>query len=363
MPGGEQRLTARVTVPGTGERGVVSRGLVRVGPFMHWPQVLDEVCVDTDGVLARSGLSRPVFADPENVIPLATVGRLFDEGMRATGQESLGLAIGARSRLSSLGAVGLMMQASPTVGHALQVLARHYPAHDGGAIIAMDVDDRVAALTYKIVVPGVSALDQIYMMVLAMGTNYMRTMLGPAWRAREVLLPFARPADVAPLRKAFDAPLRFDADAAGLVFPATELAAPLATTDTFLYTMMLERLQQIEALAAAGLPDRVRHLLAWLIYIEGWNAGMLATRLGISLRTLNRRLADAGTTLKALREEAYRDAACQLLASTNKPTGEIAAILQYSDQSAFTRAFRRWQGVAPTQWRTLRRAASRPVAA
>lgn len=330
---------------------------------MHWPQVLDESGVDTDGLLARSGLSRQTFADPENVIPFVTVGRLFDECLRAPGQESLGLVIGARSRLSALGAVGLMMQASPTVGHALQVLARHYPANDGGAIIAMDVEDRVATLTYKVVVPGVSSLDCIYAMVLAMGTSYMRMMLGPAWRAREVLLPFARPADVSSLRKAFEAPLRFDADVAGLVFPVAELAMPLATADTFLYTMMLERLQQIEALAAAALPDRVRHLLAWLIYVEGWNATMLATRLGISLRTLNRRLADAGTTLRVLRDEAYRDAACQLLASTNKPTSEIAAILQYSDQSAFTRAFRRWQGVAPTQWRTSRRSAGRPAAA
>lgn len=356
-------MTAMRTVPGTGGRGVVSRGLVRVGPFMHWPQVLDESGVDTDVLLARGGLSRHVFADPENVIPFATVGRLFEECARAGAPDSLCLVIGARSRLSSLGPVGLMMQASPTVGEALQVLARYYRTHDGGAVIALEADGRIAALTYKIVVSGIGALDQIYALVLAMGTSFMRAMLGSAWRAREVLLPFARPADVSPLRKAFDAPLRFDADVSGLVFPAAELAAPLATADTFLYTMMLERLQQIEALTTADLPDRVRHLLASMIYIEGWSAGMLATRMGISLRTLNRRLADAGTTLKALRDEAYRDAACQLLASTDKPTGEIAAILLYSDQSAFTRAFRRWQGVAPTQWRTLRRAAVRPVTA
>jgi len=330
---------------------------------MHWPQVLDEWGIDTDAVLACSGLTRQVFADPENVIPFGTVGRFFDESSRAGAGDSLCLAIGARSRLSALGPVGLMMQASPTVGEALQVLARYYRTHDGGAVIALETDGRIAALTYKVVVSGVSALDQIYSLVLGMGTSYMRSMLGATWRAREVLLPFARPADVSPLRKAFDAPLRFDADAAGLVFPAAELAAPLATADTFLYTMMLERLQQIEAVASADLPDRVRHLLASMIYIEGWSAGMLATRLGVSLRTLNRRLADAGTTFKALREEACRDAACQLLASTDKPTGEIAAILQYSDQSAFTRAFRRWQGVAPTQWRTSHRATGRPVTA
>ncbi len=277
------------------------------------------------------------------------MGRLFDVCREATRHAGLGVTIGLRSRLSSLGPVGLMMQSSPTVGHALHVLAQHYRAHDGGAIVTVEMDGRIATLGYKVVVPDISALDQIYAMVLGMGTSYMRTMLGPAWRPREVLIPFARPADVSPLRKAFDAPLLFDADVAGLVFPTSDLDVPLATADSFLYAIMLERLQQIEALAAAALPDRVRHLLAWMIYTEGCDAQMLAARCDLSVRTLNRRLAEAGTTLKTLRDEAFRDAACQLLVSTDKPTGEIAAILHYSDGSAFTRAFRRWHGVAPTQ--------------
>lgn len=350
-------------MPSPHVRTVVGRGRVRVGPFIHWPQVLEEMGLDADAVLERAGLERTVFDDPENVTSFATVGRLFEESDRAGAPATLASTIGARSRLSALGPVGLMMQSSPTVGHALDVLARYYRTHDGGSVISVDIDGRVATLRYKIIVSDVGALERIYVLVLALGMSYLRAMLGGAWRAREVLLPFARPGDVAPLRSAFNAPLRFNTEAAGLVLRTSDLAVPLATADTFLLAMMRDRLQQIASLVDADLPDRARHRVASTIYSERWNVGMLATRLGISPRTLNRRLADAGTSFRALREEARRDAACQLLSSTDKTTGEIAAILQYSDQSAFTRAFRRWQGVAPTQWRTSHRATGRPVTA
>lgn len=355
-------MKATVGEGGLGER-VISRGRVRVGSFMHCLSMFDELGVDTDALLAGADLDRHRFAHPENVISFTAIGRLLGAAVTATGRPALGAEIGVRSRLSSLGPVGVMMQASPTVRLALQALTRHSPAHDGGSIIALDEGPPVAVLTYRIIVPGVPALDQIYAMVAGMGASYLRTLLGAAWRPREVLLPFARPAEVAPLRKVFDAPLRFDTDVTGLVFTAAELPTPLATADPFLHAMMLERLQQLEAMATAGLTERVRHLLGWLIYSDGWDARMVATHLGVSLRTLNRRLAEAGTTLGRLREETYRDAACQLLSSTNKPAGEIAALLQYSDASAFTRAFRRWQGVAPTQWRASRRGARTLAAA
>jgi AraC-like DNA-binding protein len=71
----------------------------------------------------------------------------------------------------------------------------------------------------------------------------------------------------------------------------------------------------------------------------------------MSLRTLNRRLHAKGTSLQEIRDQVTAQAACQLLGNTDKPASEVALILGYSDSSAFTRAFRRWRGVPPAQWR------------
>jgi AraC-like DNA-binding protein len=71
-------------------------------------------------------------------------------------------------------------------------------------------------------------------------------------------------------------------------------------------------------------------------------------------RTLNRRLAAEGTNFRRIREDVRLEAACQLLENSDRPVFQVADVLGYSDATAFTRAFRRWAGVSPAQWRRER---------
>jgi AraC-like DNA-binding protein len=77
----------------------------------------------------------------------------------------------------------------------------------------------------------------------------------------------------------------------------------------------------------------------------------VADLFAIHRRTLNRRLRAQGTSFKALVDETRYDIARQLLRDTRLPTTEIAATLDYSECSAFVRAFRRWSGTSPSAWR------------
>ena len=80
-----------------------------------------------------------------------------------------------------------------------------------------------------------------------------------------------------------------------------------------------------------------------------------AERIGVTRRTLNRKMAAAGTTFHHQREDARRELACQLLENTHTAVTEIATILGYTDPASFTRTFQRWTGSPPTQWRANRR--------
>ena len=80
----------------------------------------------------------------------------------------------------------------------------------------------------------------------------------------------------------------------------------------------------------------------------------LAQTLSLHRRTLSRRLRAQGTTFQAVLDEVRLEAARQLLQGTRTPIEEIAAALCYADVSAFTRAFRRWTGAAPGEWRRRR---------
>jgi AraC-like DNA-binding protein len=317
--------------------------------------VLDRLGADTDGLLREVGLTRSYFDDPENTATFVGLGRLFRRGVETTGCDHLGVLVGRPITLSSMGAVGVLMQASPDVAHALQVMDRHLQVHDRGAQFSVAVEGNIVQLRYRIKVPDVEALDQLYMLAALAGHRLMRGLCGQGWQPVEVHLPFRRPRNTAPLREAIGAPLKFDGEQLKLFLRASDLARPLTTADPLLYRMMAERIEQLEAQQRRDLVGRVRDVMQTLIFLEDSRASIVAGRMGMSLRTLNRRLNIEGTSLQQVRDGVCADAACQLLANTEKSASEVALMLGYSDSSAFTRAFRRWRGVPPAQWRVGRR--------
>jgi AraC-like DNA-binding protein len=109
-------------------------------------------------------------------------------------------------------------------------------------------------------------------------------------------------------------------------------------------------------MAPDGLAGEVRQWMRAMIFAAGCTPRVVAARLGLPLRTLNRRLAEQGTSVRALRDEVRRDTACHLLAQTAKTAGEVGRMLGYTEPAAFTRAFRRWTGTAPARWRAQRAA-------
>jgi AraC-like DNA-binding protein len=140
-----------------------------------------------------------------------------------------------------------------------------------------------------------------------------------------------------------------------LVFQAGDLARPVPTADPLLYRMMSERVEQIERGQNRDLVGRVRDLLQTMVLLPDLQASIVASRLGMSLRSLNRRLSVEGTSVREIRDEVSAETASQLLANTERTASEVAVMLGYSSPSAFSRAFRRWRGVAPARWRTRRR--------
>jgi AraC-like DNA-binding protein len=296
-------------------------------------------------------MGRADFGDPETVVSFRAVDALLQRSAAATGCDHLGVMIGREGSLSSLGAVGFLMQASPSVGDALGLLQRHLQVQDRGAVVEFDVDGTSAYLRYLVVVGGLAAVDQIYAIAGLVGCNLMKALSGARWRPTEVQLPFSPPRNRSVYRAEFDAPLRFDADRLTIVFPAAQLADRPPTADPLLWRMMSERVRQLEAALHLTWPDQVRRELRSMIFGRGCSPAALAQRLGTSARSLHRHLAAAGTTVRELRDEVRADAACQLLASTGKSATEIATVLGYSEASAFSRAFRRWRGIGPAQWR------------
>ena len=324
---------------------------------MSVPAALGKHGIDAAPVLAEFGLEPALFLDPENTIAFREVGRLFARCAEVARCPHFALLVGQRASFSSLGAVGFLMQSAPDVRTALHEMSRHYRAHNPNAAIVVVEEASFATFGYAILHAGIEAEEHILDFALAIGLNIMQAMCGPDWYPIEMRFAHARPRDLTPYRF-FRSVLRFDEGKSALVFARHWMDRRPRGADPLLHMMMTRRLGEIEAHYNEDLADQVRRILPALVAAHTNSLAVAAKRLGLGVRTLNRRLAEEGTSFMQLREEVSQVIACQLLESTHMPANEIADFLGYANPSAFTRAFNRWEGATPTQWRASKRRGS-----
>lgn len=334
-------------------RKPIAEGIVRVGPAMTTLPLLRARGIDPGPVLAEVGLTPTCFDDPDNVIPYATLGRLMACCVRTTRLPDWGLRVGAETGVSALGIVGFLVQNSPDVGSALHNLVEHLHLHDRGAMPTFRIENGVATLGYLIHQSGVEAVDHIADAAIAIACNTMRGMCGPAWVPTSVLLMHREPADTTPFRKFFRAPVQFGADQNAITFPVRWLAQPLPGANDGLRRMLERQILDWQVKESGGV-DHMRRVLRTLLHTGEATEERLAHLFAMHRRTVNRRLQAQGTTFRKLVDEVRYDVARHLLESSELPVIDIAGMLNYADASAFTRAFRRWSGTTPAQWRAGR---------
>ena len=341
----------------------VPKGMLRIATTMAVPALLREYGVDPVPLLAEFGLEPADFEDPENRIRYSTVTQLLGRCTEVTCCPHFGLLVGQRAGTSALGAVGFLMQSSPTVRTALEILVRHLWVHSPSAAASLVEDSSFATLGLTVHGTGLEDLDPYLDMGIAIACNVMRGLCGHHWQATEVRLAHGRPRNLAPFRHFFQAPLRFDTGETALVFASSWLDKPLLSADPLLHTMMQQRVSEQASLADDDVSSQLRRMLPSLVTTYSDSLAVAAKRVGLATRTLNRRLAAEGTSYLKLREEARYAIARQLLASTRMPANQVAERLGYTNSSAFTRAFRQWSGEAPAEWRATKARRSGRVSA
>jgi len=329
-------------------------GMVRMATSMAVPGLLREHGIEPAGLLAEFGVDVADYDEPENTIPLATLCRLLNRCTEVAGCPHFGLLVGQRAGMSALGAVGFLMQSSPDVRTALGIAERRLWVHNRSATIDLVEDGSFATLNYSILHPGIEDREQLLDMSIAIAANVLRSLCGHHWRPIEVRFAHAAPRNRAPFQQFFQAPLAFDAGETALVFAADWLDKLLPSADPLLHLMMEHRVSDIELQAGEDLASQLRRMLPALVTARSASLAIAAKRVGLTVRTLNRRLAAEGTSFMKLREEARYSIARQLLQGTRMPANQIADRLGYANASAFTSAFRRWSGMGPAQWRVSR---------
>lgn len=329
-----------------------SQSVLRIGGTLALPNVLRSLGANPAELLAEIGLDLALFDDPNNVISYATRDELLFRCVARTGCQHLGLLVGQQAGLHSLGLLGLLARYSPDVGTALRNLTRFLHLHVRGVVLGIEVIGQSVYLSYNIYHPGSKATDQVSDAALACISNIMRTLCGHLWKPTEVRFAHHQPKDISPYSQFFKAPLVFGAEQNALVFASSWLDRRLSEADPELHRLLQKQIDTLQTKHEGDFPELVRSVLRTAILAGYANSDQVASLFSIHHRTLSRRLKDFGTSFRELLDDMRFEIARQMLKDTAMEVGQIAAALDYADASAFTRAFRRWSGTTPGQWRT-----------
>jgi AraC-like DNA-binding protein len=327
-------------------------GDVRVGPIAALPEVLTDFGVSPGRALRHAGVDPQLFDNPENRIQIETLGHLFETCVELTDCLHFGLQVGARFDLQGLGLLGEAMRNAATLGTALRILMQHLHLYDRGAApLLYAAGNRDVIFGYTVCRHGTPAVPQILDAGLAIGARILTTLCGRGWSASYVQFPHHRPEDTKPYRQIFRTDLRFEADAPGLVFPKSWLEKPIPGADADIHAESVTAMHSTEEHVTMSFTQRMEGMLPQLLLSGMGSSAKVAELFAIDERTLRRRLAKEGSSLRQLINQGRFVLAKQLLEDTELPVSAIATALHYDDANAFSRAFRTWAHISPTQWR------------
>ncbi len=312
--------------------------------------------VDTNAVLGAANLTRAALADPTLRIS-PEIGRILGrELVRRCRNPMLGLLAAQRFELRDFDLVGYLVRNSRTLLCALEAFARF------GRLLGDTADCRVELRKGGIDVSigrigGRNYPDVTSDFLVGIVARLVRDGFPGAPSPLEVRLPRAAPPEAALYRLFFGAPVVFDAPVPAILYPTK--AAGVRSPDADLRLGSILREHAARALGALprdeSLAERLRAMLASELE-NGNDLVQVAARIGMSERTLRRRLREAGTSYRKLLDEVRRERALALLGEGDHNVSAVAASLGFTDVSSFARAFRRWTKQLPSDF--LRRRAT-----
>ncbi|WP_241758698.1 AraC family transcriptional regulator [Pyxidicoccus parkwayensis] len=313
---------------------------------------------DPAPLVERFGLPANAASLPEVSLPLTTLHAFLDAAESLSGDAFLGLHVAQRVPRGTYGLVEYIARASATVRDTFRSLARYMallePAwrasfrdeDDGGGTFAYGIPGEPLAY-------GRHASEYGLALFVHVGRQLTERHLSP----RAVAFAHPAPADIRPLVEHFGVTPVFGGGLNSLTMDAATLDTPVVGADPVLLSV-LERAAGTPPAATPPpeppVPDfvhRVREAIRAFLREGAPQVGDVAKGLHVSLRTLQRRLTEHGTSFQDEVDTVRRELSFQYLKDAHLGVSEVAFLLGYAELSTFDRAFKRWTGMTPRVWR------------
>jgi AraC-like DNA-binding protein len=315
---------------------------------------LREANIPLSPLLAKAGLTVEQIDDDSARLKASSQVRFLALAAAALHDDLLGIHVSLDFELRRTGLYYYVLASSENIGEALQRAERYGRIVNEGIALTCNTTRDVAI---KLAYVGVDRrLDrhQIEFWLVSL-VRLFRQLAERRLVPSRVRLAHHRARTPPELRSLLGCEIEFDAEVDEIVFPAPVRLMPIGSADHYLNELLIKYCEEALAHRGAGhsaLRTNVEKAIATLLPHGKAQAAEVARRLGMSPRTLTRRLGSEGLTFSGILEEQRIDLARHYLRESDIPISQIGWLLGYREISAFTHAFKRWTGATPKQSRT-----------
>ncbi|HWB81033.1 MAG TPA: AraC family transcriptional regulator ligand-binding domain-containing protein [Nannocystaceae bacterium] len=311
---------------------------------------------DVVAILRAHEIDAAVLHDKDARLPVPTVASLWKRASMDACEPELPIHAAVELGWGSYRVIDMLAASAGTVGEGLTLVSQYFRIiHDTVFVPIRELPD--GRRSFSVEDSRGNAIPAPYVDYTLAACLFRMQHAGAAPIDPEVHLRRAAPAELVGHHRAFGTNLRFSADSDHAVLTEAQWAAPMSVADPLLQSVLKDHADQL----LRGLPDLHDPLAdVQQVLLEGMPRGRVdlehvAKQLGVSARTLQRRLADTGTSWSDVLEAARRELSARLLVDPSLSVDDVAVLLGYAEASAFHRAFRRWTGQTPGAFRKQRR--------
>lgn len=305
--------------------------------------------IDIEPVLQEAQLSRDVLQSVESRLPFESVRRLWEVSATAAHDRSFGVHVAEALPRGAFDVIDYLLSASATVGEGLLRFAQYLRLVSEHVHLQLIVEPRHARLVRRVAAPA-PQYDEFALTTIILRS---RQASGTQWTPEHVSFQHERRGDDGELARVFGCQVTFGAAETEVRFAPSILDVPHRSSDSRLLAILTRYADSL----LTALPTRGDVVASTACAITRQMARALPTLASTAAavrlpeRTLQRRLEANGVNHTMLVDEVRRGLALKYIGDPGLTIGEVAYLLHFADSTAFHRAFRRWTGEAPIQYR------------
>lgn len=302
-------------------------------------------------MLGRAGLHPGSLRDPENWLPANAIIALLDESAGRSGRDDFGVLLGECRSFASLGPVSLLLRHELTLRDVIGAMIEYRRLLND--LLHFELrDDGVTTLLEWNLIPGLRSSQGVGLLA-AIAYRVLVDEGGFDWQPECIHFRQDQPKHVATFRRVFRCELEFGSNFDGMSFNSESLSLPNQFADQELAAHARRLLNLLPGIRHGDtIRDRARSTIPFLICTGDAQVENVARCLGVSVRTLQRRLIEEGQSFSSLLNEVRREIVVRYLTGSNQSITDVAHLAGYSTSSSFIRWFVSEFGMSPTKWRS-----------